>query len=315
MACLARHSTPRSGGQPEINILLMAAAASDDRGGVKDLLRAGADPTVALHAAVQTMNEVCLYLLLAAGADVQSRNEVGNTVLHVAATTNCAPIISQLLSHGADLETQDANGNTALLLAALHGSCAAFELLICAGANARATNKRLLTAIHLAAFGEADDEKPVGVTTTDYEAIFDELFSHAQGAQLAEDVLSPSSKIQLWNKHDRKRWAAGIRATSVSVDRPFGRRLNAKLTRGAINTTWFVADCFDGFARPAARQRIDASMLVMWMASYLIVSGWFRYPIDILATFLVSSLGCWRTRSGQGHVYVVDEERKMLKEV
>ena len=53
-------------------------------------------------------------LLLEAGADVEARDEFGDTALHEAAKRGHAAVVKLLLEAGADMEARDESGDTAL---------------------------------------------------------------------------------------------------------------------------------------------------------------------------------------------------------
>ncbi|KAM5201776.1 ankyrin repeat domain-containing protein 35 [Hipposideros larvatus] len=72
----------------------------------------------------------CLTILLANGADINSRNEDGSTALHLA-TISCQPqCVKVLLQHGANEDAVDAENRSPLHWAASSG-CASSVLLLC----------------------------------------------------------------------------------------------------------------------------------------------------------------------------------------
>ncbi|XP_062962143.1 ankyrin repeat domain-containing protein 35 [Cynocephalus volans] len=72
----------------------------------------------------------CLSILLANGADINSRNEDGSTALHLA-TISCQPqCVKVLLQHGANEDAVDAENRSPLHWAASSG-CASSVLLLC----------------------------------------------------------------------------------------------------------------------------------------------------------------------------------------
>lgn len=72
----------------------------------------------------------CLTILLANGADINSKNEDGSTALHLA-TISCQPqCVKVLLQHGANEDAVDAENRSPLHWAASSG-CASSVLLLC----------------------------------------------------------------------------------------------------------------------------------------------------------------------------------------
>ena len=94
---------------------------------------------------------------LAAGADVAARTDAGHTPLHHAASVNEDPaVIEALVAAGADLETRNTNdvGATALGYAAFgNANPAVLEALLAAGADPTVRTDDGLTLLHLAARG------------------------------------------------------------------------------------------------------------------------------------------------------------------
>lgn len=73
--------------------------------------------------------------LLAAGADVNARSNIGNTVLIWVAQNGRTATVAQLLAAGADVNARDNSGRTALILAANYGHTAIVAQLLAAGAE------------------------------------------------------------------------------------------------------------------------------------------------------------------------------------
>ena len=90
-------------------------------------------------------------LLLAAGADVKAKNNIGWTALHYAATRGYAAVAELLLAAGADVDAKSEYGSTALHFAAARGYDDVVELLLVAGADVEAKSNTGWTALHYAA--------------------------------------------------------------------------------------------------------------------------------------------------------------------
>ena len=80
-------------------------------------------------------------LLISAGADVNAKNNDGDTPLHFAASRDYKKV-QMLLSAGADVNAKDKNGDTPLHRAAKNDHKEIAELLIAKGANVNARNER-----------------------------------------------------------------------------------------------------------------------------------------------------------------------------
>lgn len=84
-------------------------------------------------------------------ADLNARNESGDTALHRAVETGMKQLLEALLARGADVQARTRNGEAALHLAALHSEPVFAELLLAAGADPRARNADGETPLHWAA--------------------------------------------------------------------------------------------------------------------------------------------------------------------
>jgi Ankyrin repeats (many copies) len=97
-----------------------------------------------LHLAAKFGREDLAELLIAAGADIEARNEDGERPLHSAAFNGRPTVVKVLLAHGADVEARASFGKTALHAAAagradeVDGRLEVAKLLLAAGASARA---------------------------------------------------------------------------------------------------------------------------------------------------------------------------------
>ena len=90
-------------------------------------------------------------MLLAAGANLEARNQVGDTPLHEAVRRR-RPVVAAFLEAGADPAARNASGATALHEAARrNGDETVVEVLVAAGANLRARDQEGATPLHEAA--------------------------------------------------------------------------------------------------------------------------------------------------------------------
>jgi len=105
-----------------------------------------------LRAQVLEGHTAVVELLLAAGADVDAKNNYGWTALHYAAAYGHADVVELLLEAGADIKAKNNSGGTALHYAAAYGHADVVELLVSAGANVNAQDKDGWTALFWASF-------------------------------------------------------------------------------------------------------------------------------------------------------------------
>jgi ankyrin repeat protein len=82
-----------------------------------------------LHAAAAGKHRAIVDLLLAAGADVNARQEGGWVPLHEAAQDGDATMIASFLTRGADVNARNDAGLTPLAIALSHSRAEAAELL------------------------------------------------------------------------------------------------------------------------------------------------------------------------------------------
>jgi uncharacterized protein len=117
---------------------LQLAAFFGRREAVELLLAQGAEVNTAarnpfhvaaLHSALAGPDHGIAHLLVAAGADVNARQQGGVTPLHAAAQNGELEFIRLLLEHGADPEAADDRGRTALDFAHEQGHTQAAEVL------------------------------------------------------------------------------------------------------------------------------------------------------------------------------------------
>jgi hypothetical protein len=134
-------------------------AAQEDNLETLTTLIAGADVnlrdkrsgTTALEHAVRNANREMVQLLLSAGASVNLKNAIGETVLMMLDADATSDLVWDLLNSGASVNLKDENGNTALMQAALSQNLEALKTLLDAGAEVDTKNKEGQTALMFAA--------------------------------------------------------------------------------------------------------------------------------------------------------------------
>ena len=122
------------------------AAKHGDEDAVKALLAGGADPNrkdtaglTPLHISVYAKTPECLRLLLNAKADIDIKDNYGNTALATTVHTEDETDFSELLlAHGADIESTKLTDSTPLHLAARANHSKQVSLLLRKGANINA---------------------------------------------------------------------------------------------------------------------------------------------------------------------------------
>lgn len=125
--------------------------------------------------------------LVRAGADVNKKNNKGETALLLAVPTDTDQLIEILINAGADLNAQDLNGNTALMNAIINGYNIIAEKLINSGADKNIQNNNGDTALSLA--NKMDNYDMVDYLTGESELIEfyklkDELINLIKGMQI-----------------------------------------------------------------------------------------------------------------------------------
>ena len=109
-------------------------------------------PDITIHKAVKIGNIAAVKQHLAAGTDVNTNDEDGETPLYRAAYHGYMEIAKLLIAEGADVNTKSDWLNTPLHDAASEGRNEIVELLIAKGANVNAKNKGEVTPLDLAVY-------------------------------------------------------------------------------------------------------------------------------------------------------------------
>ena len=144
--------------QAEKDTELLQAAKNGRMHAVQLLLAAGADVnerdqvsrTALINAALMGHLEV-VQLLLENGANVNVRERDGYSALMMAAIRGDVAVVRLLLAAGADVNLQAQNGSTALVIAADHGHVAVVRLLLAAKANVNLQGQNGFSALIWAA--------------------------------------------------------------------------------------------------------------------------------------------------------------------
>jgi len=98
-------------------------------------MQVGSERDTALMIAVARQDLEILVLLISSGADVNLKNDLGNTVLYYASKYGLADIVNILIFSGADVNIKNIQGKTALSIAKKNGHTEVAKLLIQAGAK------------------------------------------------------------------------------------------------------------------------------------------------------------------------------------
>jgi hypothetical protein len=104
-----------------------------------------------LNSAIETGKTNLAKLLIAAGANVNARDNYGRTVLLWAVEYGRTEIVKLLITEGADVNARDNDCYTALIEAVHNGHTVIAQLLIAAGADVHARDNNGLTALMYAA--------------------------------------------------------------------------------------------------------------------------------------------------------------------
>lgn len=136
--------------------MLVQAAQAKDPDRVREILSKGPDLEARLSSGepifyVATTDEIRM-LILQSGADVNTKNAEGSTLLHLRAIDDDIQIIQNLLSLGADVNARDNDGRTPLFNTLDEKNLDIVELLIASGANVNVRDIDGVTPLHTAVF-------------------------------------------------------------------------------------------------------------------------------------------------------------------
>jgi quinoprotein dehydrogenase-associated probable ABC transporter substrate-binding protein len=114
---------------------------------VEKWLTQGLDVNSALNGAVLAGDLERIRFLLSKGADVNSRDGLGQYLIHIAAEQRDTDVIAELLDEGANIEARDNDGWTPLMHAAAQDNVPAIQLFASRKANVNATTPDGYTAL------------------------------------------------------------------------------------------------------------------------------------------------------------------------
>ena len=171
---------------------------------------------IALQNAVQTGHTNCLQRHIDEGADVNSVNMNGQTLLTLAVNPWNALCLEPLIEAGADVNYKMRDGSTALHKASYFGTCESVELLIKAGADVNARNEHGDTPLMLAAM--------------DYEAF-------PRGGKRLEILLFEGAKINITNKRYQNAIQSHVASNLHTTGRIIGESVICCWLLGKLNPT------------------------------------------------------------------------------
>ena len=106
-------------------------------------------------------SDECLKILIERGANVNERNNNGETALSVAAKFGSVKSVQTLLKHNALINVQDFSGKTPLMCAAFSNHDDTMKLLIASGARLDITDNEKRDALMLSLISNEDDKCPL----------------------------------------------------------------------------------------------------------------------------------------------------------
>ncbi|EJT73989.1 hypothetical protein GGTG_07839 [Gaeumannomyces tritici R3-111a-1] len=146
---------------PDMKAPMVKAIEVGDEGGVQLLLDEGADTETKdpkgktlLYLAVFHGRQGIVRLLLDNGADMEIKDPKGETLLHLAVSQGCEGVVRLLLDNGADTKTKNPKGETLLHFAVSQGCESIVRLLLDNGVDAEAKDPNGRTPLNLAVIFE-----------------------------------------------------------------------------------------------------------------------------------------------------------------
>jgi hypothetical protein len=141
--------------------------------------------TTALEHAVKNANREMVQLLLSAGANVNAKNEDGETVLMMLDDDATSDLVWDLVNARADVNLKSKAGTTALMQLAASNNLEGLKTLLDAGAEVNARNKAGRTALMLAASeGYVNNVRALVLAGADINAIdADEMNALARASE------------------------------------------------------------------------------------------------------------------------------------
>jgi len=138
-------------------IALIACAAYAGGQNENDVVKA---PEITIHEAVVTGDIKAVERHIAAGSDINLKDEYGSTPLIVAATFGVTDAVELLIDAGADLSAANGEGSTPLHVAAFFCRTDIVKALLAAGADRNAKNLAGRTALDSVS-APFEDVKPI----------------------------------------------------------------------------------------------------------------------------------------------------------
>lgn len=162
MLTLTTNAIPAAG---QATLLLQDAIKRGDVAALRRFKINGADLNTRNHRGWTLLHETVRYgystdiitELLSLGIDEKAKTPAGNTALHLAAMEGRKDHLSMLLQHQADVSTKNKRGQTPLHLAAEHGFLECINLLLLYESDHTATDAQGLTPLDWARKNEHAD--------------------------------------------------------------------------------------------------------------------------------------------------------------